>query len=386
MKKAIYVIDPGLMEAGGHHAALIEALISSGNLVAKLTVVSHQNLNRDLTLSLGRAGIELWRHFSSNFYQFYDDGLDLKLSGIQGYIRGLAWQYIQVLNKIDSEPASKSEVVCLYPSLNWEHASALNIAMLYCANHNKNITHKICCMFKPDKECTISNFHYQMAFTPLAQRKGVMLFASDWETHAYYKSLKVPISGIHPCYLLPWQQIAVSKSVINEMPKVLLYMGDAKQNKGFLLVPFMVKQLLNDYHFKVQLVVHYTLAWETPELLQTADELEQLAQEYSQLQVISKFWSTEEVINCMTECDKIVCSYEPGEYMHKSSGLIWLAAFFQLPVLLRGKSWLTRECERLGVPYAIGSSFISTPLSNSKDINTSYSKTLFTDLVEWLIK
>ena len=136
-----------------------------------------------------------------------------------------------------------------------------------------------------------------MAFSRLSIQKGVSLFASDKETQEYYQLLEVPIQGIHPCYLLPWQRLNVNKVNTSSVPNLLIYMGDAKENKGFLRLPSLVKQLLLFYDYKVSLTIQYTLSWETPELVNAIAQLNELAKDYKQLQ------GTKTKMNCLIVCD-----------------------------------------------------------------------------------
>ena len=80
--KSVFVIDPGMMEAGGHHAALLETLIHSESGGAKVCVLTHQQLDNDLEIKAKNNSIQVNRFFSTNFYQHYEDSVELSLSGL----------------------------------------------------------------------------------------------------------------------------------------------------------------------------------------------------------------------------------------------------------------------------------------------------------------
>lgn len=330
------VIDPGMMEAGGHHAAFMETLIHSESEGSKISMLTHQQLDNDLETKAKNSGIQVYRFFSINFYQHYEDSLDLNISGIQNYIRQMAREYACAI-KLGVKQSELREVICFYPCLNWEHAFGVSLALELIGKRGgmgitHKLTHKVCCMFTPIRRQFNSDLYYRMAFSRLSIQKGVSLFASDKETQEYYQLLEVPIQGIHPCYLLPWQRLNVNKVNTSSVPNLLIYMGDAKENKGFLRLPSLVKQLLLFYDYKVSLTIQYTLSWETPELVNAIAQLNELAKDYKQLQLISQFWSTTEIIRYMNETDLVVCSYDTQVYQHKSSGLAWLASHFDVPV------------------------------------------------------
>ena len=378
--KSVFVIDPGMMEAGGHHAALLETLIHSKSDDTLVSVLTHKQLDNDLENKAKKSGIQVHRIFSTNFYQHYEDSLNLHLGGMQHYIRLLAWEYTCAL-KLAAEFDSENEVVCFYPCLNWEHASAISLALTMNSDQHK-FTHKVCCMFKPLEIDQQSKFLYKYAFGQLAKHSKVKLFASDWETRGYYYQLGVTIEGIHPCYLLPWQQLDVIQTKTNSVPHLLLYMGDAKENKGFLLLPSLVKLLLANYN--VLLTVQYTLAWDCPKLADAITQLDELATEYKQLQLVTQFWSMTEVVRCMNETDLILCTYDTQVYQNKSSGLAWLASYFNVPVILRSECWLRREFERLGLPCLINSSLTLKELPQAAQGDRYYRESLYADLLTWL--
>ena len=45
--------------------------------------------------------------------------------------------------------------------------------------------------------------------------------------------------------------------------------------------------------------------------------------------------------------------HDNESYQNKTSGLLWIAAWYRLPAVFLRSSWLTREAFRLGLPFAI---------------------------------
>jgi hypothetical protein len=384
--KSVFVIDPGMMEAGGHHAALLSTLIATESIVdTEITIFGHMALDKLLAQQAIDHGITVKCHFSSNFYEHYSDGIELKISGIQSYIRQLAGEYYQAIQKILLH-IGDNPAVCFYPCLNWEHANALSLALKLIGSDNLHISHKVCCMFMPSKANeTIARLYYQMAFGQLGNIPRVTLFASDSETLDYYQRLNLAIVGVHPCYLLPWQNFAIQPKKHNTFPQLLLYMGDAKVDKGFLLLPSLVEDLLQAYDFQISLTIQYTLAWEYPALTEAICELNALAKKYHQLKLINEFLPTPQLIEMLNSVDTIVCTYEPSVYQTKSSGLAWLACFCNIPVVVREDCWLTREFTRLQHSFTVDASLtkftIQTPTAKRE---TDYFNCLFNELLVWL--
>lgn len=382
------VIDPGMMEAGGHHAAFIETLIHSEREGIKVSVLTHQQLDNDLETKAKDCGIQVHRFFSTNFYQHYEDSLDLKLSGMQHYIRLLALEYARAI-KLAAQGSENHDIVFFYPCLNWEHASAISLALTI-NGEQYNFKHKVCCMFKPLEIDHQSELLYKYSFGQLAKHPKVKLFASDWETREYYEELGINIQGVHPCYLLPWSSLNKQKTTSSEIPHFLLYMGDAKENKGFLRLPEIIVEAIAKFKGKVKLTVQYTLAWDYPELASVIRILNRLQKEYpTQLQVYTNFWSKDELQSIMTTLSGVVCTYDSQSYQNKSSGLAWLCAYYYLPIIFMGQQpfWVNRELERLGITYYRTLDMFTDNINEAPILVScnSYYGTLFEDCLTWVV-
>lgn len=386
--KSVFVIDLGMMEAGGHHAALLETLIHSESEDTTVSVFTHKQLDNELETKAKNSGIQVHRFFSTNFYQHYEDSLELSLSGMQHYIRLLAWEYACAI-KLAAQGNTNNEMVCFYPCLNWEHASAISLALTM-SGEGGQCTHKVCCMFKPLKIDCQSELLYKYSFGQLGKQSGVMLFASDWETREYYEGLGISIQGIHPCYLLPWNSLNKQKKISSETPHLLLYMGDAKENKGFLRLPEVIIEAITKFNGKVKLTVQYTLAWDYPELVPVINTLKRLEKEYPmQVNVHTRFWSKDELQSVMTTLSGIVCTYDSFTYQNKSSGLAWLCAYYYLPIIFMDQQrfWMHREMERLSITsYHSLSAFTDNTNENPMPLRRNgYYSSLFQDCLKWVM-
>ncbi len=379
------MIDPGMMEAGGHHAALIENLSESNVEEVQLVLFTQKKINSHLAEKASNSGIEVIRHFETSFYQHYDDSLQLKFSGLQIYIRKLAWEYIQAL-KIIAELSGRNKAICFYPCLNWEHASALSLSLSKLEGEINNLVHKICCMFKPNQINNESSLLYSNAFRQLNKLSAVHLYASDWETKEFYTSIGVVIEGYHPCYLLPWNTISlITNPSTSENPHFLLYLGDAKENKGFKELPALVQRFINEYHGRVKLSIQYTMAWDSPELIEVEKELRMLSKKFAQLNVYPIFWNTRELVSMIKSVTAIICTYDTKIYQNKSSGLAWLSSYLKTPVVIKKECWLSREIKRLGYLAFIKKRLVdNSKFANIQFKETSYGSSIYRDFTAWL--
>ena len=65
--KQVFVLDPGLMEAGGHHAALLSTLLCYKGSDT-LQIFAHKKLDETLLTESEVKGLKTYRHFESNFH------------------------------------------------------------------------------------------------------------------------------------------------------------------------------------------------------------------------------------------------------------------------------------------------------------------------------
>lgn len=392
------IIDPGLYEVGGHHAALLNTIaVKEQEIPVEITIYSSLHIAEELHDFAHRQNLKINPWFNSNFYQHFDDNANFKSAAINAFIRGLALEFKSAIVDMLAGVAVGDNVIFWYPCVNWEHASALSLALSQLADFQQYVDcackHKICSMFMSQQpEQRFSNLPYETSFRRLNKLSNVELFASDWELREYLESLNIKVSGIHPCYLLPWSCIKSAKekyvSAENSSRTFLLYMGDAKENKGFTLLPALIQSLSAKHSKDVKFVVQYTMTWSSPELAKAEQQLNELEEQIENFELHKAFWSVGELIRILSSTDLIFCTYEASAYYFKSSGLAWLASFFNIPVLLRGESWLTREFSRLHHPFEVSPTLTYSTQLLEKAISqtTEYRSSLFLEPIDWLYK
>ncbi|GMM72676.1 hypothetical protein MTsDn5_26280 [Alteromonas gracilis] len=394
----LVIIDPGLYEVGGHHAALLNTLaVKEREAAVDITIYSSLHIAEELRDFAARQDLNINPWFDSNFYQYFDEANNFKSTAINTFIRGLALEFKSaIVNALESVAVSDN-VIFWYPCVNWEHANALSLALSQLAHSAQYrdyvCSHKVCSMFMSQQpENNRTNLPYETAFKRLNNCSQVEIYAADWELREYLEKLNVGVDGIHPCYLLPWSDLEIVKkeSVMAEgsTKTFLLYMGDAKENKGFTMLPSLIKSLSATHLENVKLVVQYTTTWSSPVLEEAEQKLGKLAEQLANLEVHKVFWSVEELVRNLNKTDLIFCTYEPSAYQFKSSGLAWLASFFNTPVVLRGESWLAREFARLQHPFEVSPSltYSTQLLEKNSSQKSEYRSSLFIEPIDWLYK
>lgn len=396
--QTLVIIDPGLYEVGGHHAALLYTMAAKKQKnPVDITIYSSFHVANELNEFASSRDLKIKPWFKSNFYQHFEDNSNFKSATLTAFIRGLALEFKSAILDALEREANAGDVTFWYPCVNWEHANALSLALSQLADLQKYADwackHKVCSMFMSQQpEQKFANLPYETSFKRLNKLSNVDLFASDWELREYLESLGINVRGIHPCYLLPWSNIESANekyvNTENSSRTFLLYMGDAKENKGFTLLPDLIQSLSAKHSNNVKFVVQYTMTWSSPELTKVEQQLTELAEQVENLELHKAFWSVEELIHVLSSTDLLYCTYEASAYHFKSSGLVWLASFFNIPVLLRGESWLTREFTRLHHPFEVSPTLTySTHLLKKVSSHaTEYRSSLFLEPIDWLYK
>jgi hypothetical protein len=389
-----------MMEAGGHHAALAETLCQSKNrlVTADIQVFVSKQLDKNLRQGFSQVGIKSHEVFDCHFYKHFDESSQLGPAGMQDYIRGLAREYIDVLLQAIKQAKTKP-VIFFLPCLNWEHANAFSLAskMLEHTLCSVPIHVVACAMYSPQTlqgDMSASAMWFTMAFKGLMNFSFVSLYGSEHELCKDYGHLllSAPLA-MHPCYLMDWESIkkpeAESEAKIEKEVYYLLYLGDAKENKGFNRLPKVLEKGLKNTPIDTKFIIQFTLAWEYPEIMETVRTLKHWAKDEPRLILHHGFWSNDGVLSILSGIMGAVCTYDTAVYQHKSSGLVWLLAFLHKPFLISANCWLSREAERLNLDVYLDPNLAMQSISAHRTLQpkseTEYQQVLFSPLIEWLV-
>jgi hypothetical protein len=404
--KQVVILDPALRELGGHHPATIQALaesetIKNGKL--NLDVFAHRDCSEQEILLTHADHVTLLPFFSTNFYQHFYQQPDIQR--LQPYIRLLANEYFSAIMASLNKHADKSLLFWSH-TLSWQHAYALAIALDRLQQKkltNLNYSVVIGLMYQPIPSGAVQSgqqlslilrqkMKFELAFRYLARQASVTFFAADYELQQAYRSLlnndDVPHKiAIQPCLLLGSSHPVVQRS---NRQQVMLYVGDAKINKGFLQLADIALQLVKRYP-EIQFIAQYSISNDAPELADVDHGLLHLARQYENLSVINHFIEHQTLMSLFSHSCAIIFNYDSKTYQHQSSGVLWLAAYYQLTVYCLTETWILREASRLGLTCQkitledLTSNTIRWQQSPSVDCeDIHYKNQLFQDIGCWL--
>lgn len=360
------VIDPGLLEPAGHHAgfaSVIAGSLSRVNAAFEVKVLANQRVDTGLVEQLTQAGVSVEPFFKVDFYRYYD--ADENIVTIRQYIFKLSRYYLRGFKYLVEAWGKDRQIVLLYHTLSWEHAAALSMAIRLSGDEGRVFRHEVFLMFPPgmnrqgamyDKAVALN---YRTAFAALARTPGVNLSASCSE---YAKAYRYLLSchqdlPIHPCFLADWEALEPAKksqsTVDLSSAQVLLYLGDAKEAKGFLQLPKLVREwqaLLGD---QARIVIHFTHCWDNDKVKAVSAMLQQMAAEDERINIVNTFLDDKALHGLIQRCNLAVLNYDNSVYQYKSSGVLWLFAFYRVSLVVLGTGWVLREAVQLGLSVII---------------------------------
>lgn len=386
----IAIIDPALGRTGAHNQGFVDLLVRQGVDANRLGIWCHASIDQSLRDRLTEGGIVVQSPFSTEFYRIIG-----KAGGIADHwewVRALAEQYLQAMNQVLATwPLDAVRVI--HHTLSWEHASALSLAMRLLGARGDRLHHMVFLMYSPGIDEAGYTFdadrrmNYRLAFHSLDTLPNVRLYASCGEHARAYATLlgrSAPLP-IHPCFIGDWSSPPRRKAdAVRGHERVLLYVGEIKQEKGFLSLPDTLSGLLESSPPTRRFVVQF-LSVRNKASRKVLTALEQIAARHPNVELHHGFWSDEKLHQELAACDVFHLDYDAAAYAHKTSGLLWLAAWYGVPVLVPSGGWLQREARRLGLGIVSdASAALDGVRIDESAIDEAYRRTLFTPFWQWL--
>lgn len=380
------VLDPALGKTGAHNRGFAQLLAKQGFEPGSVGIWCNTSIADDLQTELASHDVAVAPMFTVDFYQ-----LTTKTGGIAdhwSWIHGLAKEYRRALDDVLSH-WSDGEVRVLYHTLSWEHAAALAQAIGTLGSRGRRLRHLVLLMYWPGVDAggtlldTRKYMNFRLAFRSLSALDGVSLYAGCSEYAAAYAHLlewSHPLP-VHPCFLGDWRERPSAWERWRQQE--LLYLGEIKQDKGFLALPEKLSALLSalnrnpDHRYLIQFVNVRNEAARA-----VLDSLQTIASQHPEVELHHGFWPDEKLHAVLSESSVLHLDYDRDLYAHKTSGLLWMAAWYRLAVALPRDTWLAREAARLGVP-------VIDPASGEARVDHAaydrdYFTTIFTPFWDWL--
>ncbi len=153
----------------------------------------------------------------------------------------------------------------------------------------------------------------------------------------------------HPIPSCPARRTGLITS--HARPAAMLFVGDAKMDKGIALLPDLARRLCERYP-DWDFLVHANAGSAWGPALDAYTALLDRAPSLPNLRLRTGRLNRDDYLDLMEAADCLVFTYDPAAYARKSSGILWEAISLGLPVVVPGDTWLSREAEDWAAGYA----------------------------------
>jgi glycosyltransferase involved in cell wall biosynthesis len=184
---------------------------------------------------------------------------------------------------------------------------------------------------------------YFDAFRAYPETSRMRLYTDTEELAADYASLTGQAFDVLP---IPFRVDLIPPTPPREASLNILFLGDVRNEKGFHLLPGLVRALREDYLIpgKVRFVIQAGIQPDecSPVLLSAVAELEQYGPAQVQLVGRNGFLAPEEYYQLLAAADIVLCPYRSASYRARSSGVMAEAISGGKPTVVPAGSWLSR--------------------------------------------
>ncbi len=180
-------------------------------------------------------------------------------------------------------------------------------------------------------------------FTQSLQGHRVLFYSDTDELTSQYNRF-----GISHFYTLPVPHTtpaSIKEAGEDSLPLIITYIGDARTEKGYHLLPHIVNDLWSDYAVsgKVRFVFqsNFNVPKGEPKIVVARSDLESLPKD--KVELIYNALSFEEYTKLLLETNIMLLPYEAENYYARSSGILVECLAAGIPVVVPSATWLSRQ-------------------------------------------
>lgn len=182
----------------------------------------------------------------------------------------------------------------------------------------------------------------------LAREDGpeIHLFASGGQHAAEFGALFGRAIAPHPLPIRPEPGPPRAPAA----PRVLLFAGDARPDKGIGLLPALLPRLAAE-HPACTFAAHINADGAWGEARQAAAAVAALAGTAPNIEVTTGRLAPEAYLDLLRGSDLVVLPYDPALARRKSSGVLWEAVSLGVPLVVPQDTWLAAEARHWGAGH-----------------------------------
>jgi len=188
----------------------------------------------------------------------------------------------------------------------------------------------------------------QVMMTAAAKLKGhhACFYTDTDELTAQYNRL-----GAFPFQTAPIPHTPAARPRREAAPLRIIYMGDARKEKGYHLIPRLVEDLWDDYlatgRVSFHLQSNYNVPNGEPEAVIAREQLEMLAgRAGGSVELIKEPMTSAQYRSFLLSGDINLLLYDPVNYYARSSGILVESLAAGVPVVVPAGTWLARQFQQ----------------------------------------
>jgi hypothetical protein len=400
VKKKIAVLDAGNDGSRmSHHTATLETLLKFCECKKKYEINCKYFVSKNCCTALSvpennnyKFMIVPW--FSGDFYLARHN---CEFKPLLNMVVTLSVEYRSIIKQMFEFDGFNPDIIVV-PSLEWMHIYAFCLAVSDLKIANCQII--VCAEGEPNESFFFGSQNnikiYWKSINALMLKSNVIVKFSSW-SHAE-KAVKETsgnkniFSLLHPLMFVGFHDELMGKffpsyrEIDFKGAKIGMYIGDQKKEKGFYSVKDRLIEISMFGGQKSKLIVQVPHESKSHAIDCEVKEIEKIAAKYENIYLVKNNLTNSELLDLMRGLDMLYVEYAQVAYGNRTSGIIWLAALLNVPVIFSEDGELVREFERVGGYCAVlkdGES-IKDIMSNNK---YRFKKTAGNKLYRsWLVK
>ena len=356
----LHFFDSPLIDKRGHNYEYAKSICDEWRRCGyDATVYAHQRVEPEIAESLGAVPL-----FSrGNFCQL---PLDLKITKLNHLVnfplKNL--RFFRELRNVAPSRFSRDDVI-LFPCIDYNQLFATLLWYRLLPEKHKPL---LVLLFRysnvecrPERHMTKHALLYRLSFKlfagMLAGSSIVLTTDSDILAEEYEE-----ISGqritVMPIPHMP--EHALPEHACGRDEVVLLNLGDAREEKGYHLLPAAVESVLRQ-RGDVRFVIQTILSEHTTEAVFQAKE--RLAAYPDRVTIIDRKLDSKEYYDALLAADAVLVPYNPSAYFGRSSGIFSEAVACGKPVITTAGTWMERQLRQYDNCGVVFDSFDSAGLA-----------------------
>ncbi len=347
---AVIVLDPGCVDATSHNAAVDYAFRDEcRRLGARFLCFYNVKANAAITAELGGSPV---------FRSYIPYGRGAQPESVIHEFRHLATLFLAELEEHVSEMVQEGDTLVAH-TVTAPHIAAMGAWLKRLA---KPLRLRIVLRFHPGFRATpaqeqLLKVSYTGALKDYAvgiQRHDVRVFTDSDILAAYYRDLAgIPVQAAP----IPIDFGYVQDGGPDDGALRFLYLGEAREEKGFGLLPDAIRYVYSRGHD-----VRFTI--QVPHL--TAEQAAKIPSVDGRLQWISNSLLPAPYYRLLSTASAVLVPYDKHEYTYRTSHIFVEALGFAKPVVTMQGTWMETEMQRMpAIPGSIATQFSGQALGDS---------------------